>query len=163
MKKARTDRTDKNFVEIDPLALDREWVNQPRLYLQFASELADANRELDEAKSNLDIVKADLDQNIRSDPEQFGLDKVTEASITSTLLTQPEYKEAMTLLIESRHKREILAAAVAALDHRKKALEKLVDLHMSGYYASPRASGDSREAMSEVERKSTRRSLPKRS
>lgn len=163
MKRNKTHTEDeRSFIEIDPLALDREWVNQPRLYLQYSEELANAGREMDEAKSNLDITKADLEQQIRSDPDEFGLEKVTESAVNATMLTQPEYKSAMAALIDARHRRDILGAAVSALEHRKKALEKLVDLHLAGYFAAPRASAGSREAAKEIEDRAVRRPLKQR-
>lgn len=151
---------DDSFIDIDSTSLDREWVKQPRLYFKYSQMLADANRDFDSAKAELDVVRAELDTSIRSDPERYGLEKVTENSIASCIPIQDEYQEAMRRLVKARHARDVVQAAVNALDHKKKALEKLVDLHLSSYYATPRASSNSREAVEDIERRSVRRSLP---
>ena len=49
-------------MEIDENALDEEWVEQPSLYFRYASMVADARRDLDQAKANLDLTKAEVDK-----------------------------------------------------------------------------------------------------
>ena len=151
MKKDKFDPT------IDPHNLDEEWVGQPKMYYQYAAELADAKQDLGEAKSDMEVVRAELDLKIRRDPDAYDIPKVTESIISSTIATQKEYQEAQDQVIVSKHRVDILEAAVSSLDHRKTALVKLVDLHLSSYYSSPRASGGTKEAMDEVEKKAVRR------
>lgn len=152
--------------DIDKNLLDEEWVNQPKLYFRWASQLEDAKEELDEAKRNYDVqktefdlTKAEVEMSIRNDPDDYGMPKVTDKSIAAAIIMQPEYKEAQEQLVEAqktidlaRHRVGILQAAVTALDHKKKALEKLVDLHGQKYFATPRASANSAEEMKEIEK-----------
>ena len=143
---------------IDETVLDEEWIEQPKLYFHWARKLADARRSLDESKSNLDVVKAELDRAIRSDPERFGLPKVTEAVVTTAIPNQPKYQSALEVLRNDKHTVDILSAAVTALDHRKAALGKLVDLHGQNYFSSPRASTpEAEESMREVVKKKVRK------
>lgn len=141
-RERRDDVQDGSFIDIDEMQLHKEWLNQPRLYLQYASKLADATHEFDEAKSQLEVTKSEIDADIRRDPDSYNLEKVTETSIANTIPMQEPYREATNNLLEAKHRRDVLDAAVTALDHRRKALEKLVDLHLSGYFAAPKSSGD---------------------
>lgn len=156
--------------DIDKNRLDDEWLNQPKRYFQWAVQLEDARADVDEAKRAFDVAKAEFDEvkaevelTIRNKPDKFNLPKVTDKSIAAVLIMQPEYKEAQKELFKTqkaidiaKHRAGVLQAAVTALDQRKKALEKLVDLHGQKYFATPRASENSREAMEEVEKQSVR-------
>lgn len=121
--------------------LDEEWVRQPELYHEYATQLADARLEQSEAQNKLEIVTANLDAEIRSDPESYGLAKITDAVVKATIPSQPEHKKATQKVQKARHRVDVLQAAVAALDHKKKALENLVYLHGQNYFSSPHAKG----------------------
>lgn len=146
---------------IDEHALDREWVQQPSLYYHYAAELADAQRDYAAAKAAVDVVRADLDSEMRRSPEAYGLAKVTEAALAAALPSQPEVKAAIAEMAEARHRVDILQAAVAALEHRKRALEKLVALRLADYFSSPTAPEAAREDVREMEQRA-RRPRPKR-
>jgi hypothetical protein len=144
-------------LEIDENRLDDEWIGQPRLYYEYASKLADAKRDLEEAKAEAEVTKANLAQLIRTDPEKFGLVKVTEKSVEEAVAVQNDLADALREVREARHLVDVLTGAVASLDHRKKALEKLVELFLANYYSSPKASGRAGEAMDEKEKRAVRR------
>jgi len=143
-------------IAIDPNQLDTEWCDQPSLYFQYAAKLASARRDVDEAKADLDVTRAELDKAIRLDPASFGLVKITEAAITSAIPTQEKFCDANEAVIEAKHRADILSAAVSALDHRKKALENLVSLFLSNYYSRPKASEKSKERMDDIEKQQVR-------
>lgn len=147
---------------IDKNLLDDEWLGQPKLYFKWAVELEDAREDLDRVKADFDVVKSEVELAIRTNPDDYDLLKVTDKAIAASLILQPEYKDAQQEMFEAKHRVGVLQAAVSALDHRKKALEKLVDLHGQKYFASPRASENSREAMDEVEKSSVRRRSQKK-
>ncbi len=123
---------------IDPDALDVEWLNQPRVFMKYSEMVAQAKLEVDMAKEDLDVVKAELDRDIRSNPEAFGIAKIVEAVVTNTIILQVKYAEANTILFQAKYKAEILASAVKAFDQRKKALENLVTLFGQSYFAGPK-------------------------
>lgn len=147
-----------DFFAIDPNELDREWVRQPGLYHKYATDLADARREFEQAKTQLEIAAADVDSVIRSKPEKFGIEKVTEAAVKAAVLASREYKAATDAVHNARHAVDVLQAAVTTLDHRKKALENLVDLRLANYFSEPRAgSPRAREHMEEKTKQRARR------
>lgn len=143
-------------LSIDQARLDKEWLEQPRKFYQYAEALADARYGLDKAKENLDVVKANLDNKIRKDPNAFGLDgKVTEGAISGAIVLHADYTEAKNLVLEASHTVEVLTGAVRAFDQRKSALENLVRLHGQQYFAVPAAENlppEAREHMQQVER-----------
>lgn len=155
-KNNQNSQIDDSFLEIDEGALDREWVRQPKLYFKFAMRLALARSEFDEAKADFELVKADLDSAIRDDPTEYGLKKLTEPGVVAAMPRQGQYIKALQDINEKRRAQGILEAAVTALEHKKRALEKLVDLHGQEYFSTPRAPANSREAVDNMEKQAAR-------
>jgi len=148
-----------NFLKIDPLRLDKEWLGQATLYFEYSQQLADARKEADAAKVEMDLTQSELELKIRENPTKFGLkDKPTEANIKAAIPSRPRYKEAQAVYFNARHKVDVLTGAVVAIEHRKRALTMLVDLHRCGYFADPKnsASADARESMAEEHKKAAR-------
>ncbi len=129
-------------LEIDQDALDREWLDHPKMVHDLAIRLADAGRDLEIAENHLKLVSAELDLEIREDPEAFDLGKITEAAVSATVIQQDRYRSAFKKVVNQRHTCNVLKAGTNALEHRKRALEKLVDLWSQDYFASPRAMTD---------------------
>jgi hypothetical protein len=144
-----------SFLAIDPLQLDKEWLGQSELYYKYAKRLAMRKQELDNANSNLDIVSAQFDQKVRTNPKKYGIVKVSESAINNAIELMPEYSKAKHKVSEARYAVDVATAAVNALEHRKRALTLLVELHTQNYYSEPSksASGRSSEAMGEISRK----------
>jgi len=147
-----------DFFDIDENRLDEEWIGQPKIFFKYAAELADARRRLEEAKAELDVVKAGIDKSIRDDPTTYNLpEKITETLISNTILQQPEYQDGLKSCRIRKHKVDILQAAVSALDHRKSALERLVSLHGQNYFAPPKAADNiSKEVVDDIEKGAAR-------
>ena len=124
-------------VSIDETALDVEWLQQADLMYKYARYQAETKKAMDEAKERLDFIKAKLEMDIRANPENYGLSKVTESAVASTILLQPEYQEASKKYIEARYENDVAAAAVKAIDQKKTALENLVKLLSVSYFAGP--------------------------
>ncbi len=143
-------------VSIDEYQLDREWVIQPELVYEWAVAAADARREMDAAKARLEVVKADLSLKMRSDPQSYGLPKTTDAAVTSAVTVADECVEAVNAYHVARHRYELIQAGLAALENRKKALENLVSLHLSNYYAQPQARKDDAEGVQEMQKRTVR-------
>ena len=143
-------------LEIDQFNLDNEWIEQPVKYAKFASHLADARLAYDESKRQLELVKAELDRDVRSNPASFGLEKITEPQVTSCIVRQEEYQDAVKAMNKARHEMDLVDAYVTSLDHRKTALVKLVDLFLASYFSRPRASGGAKESAEDWEKRSVR-------
>lgn len=129
-------------VQIDPTALDVEWLNQADLMLKYSKYCADKKKEMDEEKEKLDFIRATLDLKIRSSSELFGLAKPTESSIQSTILLQKEYQEQSKKYALAKYEYDVASGAVRAIDQKKTALENLVKLLSVSYFAGPKAPRD---------------------
>ncbi|HDY68099.1 MAG TPA: hypothetical protein ENH85_09930 [Candidatus Scalindua sp.] len=129
-------------LHIDENALDLEWLLQPRLMLQYIDEQASARRQVDREKEKLAVVRAELDKKIRSDPEFFKLEKITESLISSTIIVQKKYKKAMKTVIDSQYEYQMAQGAVQSVEQRKSALENLVKLFGMGYFSGPKTPRD---------------------
>lgn len=146
-----------SVVLIDEANLDRECIKLPNQYLQAAHKAADAKRDEDERKNQLEVIDAELSKEIRANPETYGLEKVTEASIASVILTQPRYQKALTRLNNAKHEAALAQAVVWALEHKKRTLTLLVELHGMGYFANPKVSERGREAVENMTKRKVRR------
>lgn len=124
-------------VNIDPNSLDVEWLEQPNLMLKYGRIAAQTKLDMDKAKEKLEVVKAELDKDIRLNPEKYDIAKLTESVVASTILLQPEYKEASEAYIEATYEFNMARYAVQAISDRKDALENLVKLHGMQYFAGP--------------------------
>lgn len=124
-------------IEIDQSALDVEWLEQPRLMFKYAKMCAEAKRNLDLTKERLDVIRAEVDRKVRSDPKEYGITKITESGVANTILTVPEYQAASRDLIEAKYEFEMARAAVSSVEQRKDSLENLVRLHGQQYFAGP--------------------------
>ena len=129
-------------VSIDETALDVEWLQQSNLMYRYAKHQAETKKAMDEAKERLDFIRAKLEMDIRANPENYGLSKVTESAIASTILLQPEYQEASKKYIKAKYENDVAVAAVRAIDQKKTALENLVKLLSVSYFAGPSAPRD---------------------
>lgn len=128
-----------SVVSVDPDRLDQEWVGQASLYLKYAEAEADARHAHAEAKAGLELVEARLSLAVRSTPSEYELpDKPTEGAIKAAITCAAEYKQAVGELNAAKHKLDLLAATTSALDHRRKALENLVQLEVMAYRSDPR-------------------------
>jgi len=127
-----------DFFAIDQNKLDREWVQQPALCRKYSERLAAAQQELEQAEAALEVMDADLDYKYRRRAEKEKK-KVTETVIKSQVCRSIEHLTRVGQVQEARYKVNMLKAAVKTIDHRKTALENLVDLRLADYFSEPRA------------------------
>ena len=127
-------------LQIDPDALDTEFLAQPGLYFRYAKESTLAKDSYSRAKENLETVRAEQDQAIRQDPTKYGFTaekKPTEASINAAILQTIEYKDANEAYMKAKYEADLIQAAVMAIDQKKSSLEHLSRLTIAGYCAMP--------------------------
>lgn len=130
----------KDDLQIDKHSLDSEWVRQPNLFDKYSKELIEIEYQRDFLKEKIEIAKAQLELEIRSAPKNFGLkDKPTEGSIKAVVATSKDIQGLTNEYLECSKDVKTLGVAVKRIDsHRKKALEKLVDLFLAGYFSKPK-------------------------
>lgn len=129
-------------VTINQDALDVEWLDQPKLTFKYTAHESKCRKELEELKSELDIVSADLDKAIREDPEKFGLPKITETAIRNVITAHPDFKEVQQAVRDAEYELNMAQAAVRSIYAKKDALENLVRLFGQQYFAGPKVPRD---------------------
>lgn len=146
-----------SVVQIDENNLDKECIRLPSDYLKFAHKSVDAKRTLDEMENKLKVVHADLSKEVRSNPQDFGIDKFTEAVLVSTVLGLERYQKGLMRVQQAKYEADLAQAVVWALEHKKRTLTLLVELHGMGYFSSPKVSERGREAVEDMTKKKVRR------
>lgn len=127
------------LVAIDPDNLDEEIFAQPGLYMKFSETYSIKEKKREKLKNQIEIIRAELDFKIRTSPEKFGLKNlksITETVIKNTIELQETVQEINLKIIKSNYNLNLIKAAITALDHKRRMLEKAVDLY-SGQYFSP--------------------------
>jgi hypothetical protein len=132
----------RNTMAIDETRLDREWAGQASRYMEFAEHSAAASALVDELKDRLSVMEAEVADSIRNSSE-----KVTEGRIREAVLLDADVREATRKLNAAKKEYALVRGAVDAMEHRKKALENLVQLHLANYRSEPRATTDVRQGM----------------
>jgi len=110
---------------------------------------------MDKAKERLDVVEAEMDRDVREDPEKYDLVKLTETLIKSTVLQTSERQIAAQNYIDAKYEYDMAQAAVRSIDQKKTALENLVKLHGMSYFAGPSVPRDLSKEWEQRERQNT--------
>jgi hypothetical protein len=105
--------------------------------MKYSKELAKLIKEQDLIKEEIDLVKATLDKKIRTDPEKYGITKITETVVFNTILADEEYQKVIKKSLEKKFEVKTCQGAVNAIEQRKSMLEALIKLHGQQYFAGP--------------------------
>ncbi len=124
----------KSDVSIDDSILDKEWILHPKLYMKWLEYESVCSNKVDKLKSELELLEATLYNFILKNNEK----KPTEKAIEAEIIANKEFQELNNKLIEAKYEAKIASGAVSAFEHRKKALENLVTLFITGYNAEPK-------------------------
>ena len=149
-------------LKIDNHSLDREWEKQALLYMEWSEKYAQAVLERDRAKERMELVRAELYEEIVNSYLNAGQKKPTETAIANEILSRSEYKKVNSNYAESVKNMNILAGAKEAMAHKKKALESMTQLWLGGYYAEPKIPSEAKEKVFERDKKRMRKSFKKR-
>ena len=134
-------------VFIDQDALDKELVNHGELFMKWAERLADALEERDLKKGEIDIKKAKLDKEIRSNPKEFDLEKVTESAISNVIILDEDLQELNKEYYACVKNINVLTAAKEEMHSRRKRIEKLVELWLGKYWSEPKVKVEKRNEL----------------
>jgi hypothetical protein len=147
------------FVSIDPLKLDVECVNLPSDYLKFSHLAAEARHNLECAEAALKEKSARLADDIRANPGNYGLEKITEAAITATIQVSAAFITHQKAVLEARHQKDLAECIVWAMDMKKRSLTNLVELHGMGWSATVKVSEKGREAVDNLRKTGARKNF----
>lgn len=134
-------RNYKNDLQINSGDLQSEWIEQPSRYMYYAEAYADAVLEKDKAKNNLDIMYARLEMKLRSGEWEKHFEKYpSEGVVNSYVIQREEYQKCLEKYHKACHDVNLMQSAKTAFDHRRKALENLVTMMVTGFHSEPKVS-----------------------
>lgn len=123
---------------IDDSALDVEVAGQSELMMKYCTISAEAQQVVDLAKEKLTLITSELDQAIRSDPQKFHIEKITDKVVENTIPLQESYKTASREYIDAKFELNVAKGAVDSCEQRKGSLEQLIKLFIANYFAGPK-------------------------
>lgn len=134
--KEEINRDYKTEIFINKNELDEELVKQPQLFCYWAEKEAEVLYDRDKCREKLDLIRAELDGDIRKFPARYRIDKVTESAISNIIIQDKKYQDANEKYLQAIHDARILGIAKSAFDMRNNSLKGLVTLFVSGYWSS---------------------------
>lgn len=125
-------------IRIDKTVLEDECLEQPSLYMYYSEKYAEALETKETAKQRVELVYAQTESKIRKDWKLYFEKQPTEPAIKGEVLQDPYYRKAQNLSNKANKTANVLKGIVTSFDHRKKALENVISLRVTGYYAEPK-------------------------
>lgn len=145
-----------SFFDIDRYNLDTECISLPIAYHEASMQMVEAQKEYDIRKAEMELAEAELDADIRLNPERFNIPKITETVIEKAIVTTKRYQRTQKALLEAKHALDVCRVHVASLEVKKRSLEMLVQLDGRDYFSEPKVPASVREKMEEKEKKAIR-------
>ena len=107
---------------------------QADLAMEAGELFANAKAEAKQKKMTYEIIQAEVDRDIRANPDTYGLSKVTETVVKSTVVVDAAVRSALTELIEAEKESDLTSALVNAYQHRKSMIQAEVQLFVNNYW-----------------------------
>lgn len=130
----------RKLVSIDAGSLDKEWQDAPSRYMEVVEAQTDAQSMVDSLKDKLEVTEAVLANDIRKNPDKYGLVKLTDTMTKDLVASDPSLIEIRTQLLAAKKQASLLSGLATAMEHRRKALGYLVELFIRNYQSSPTTS-----------------------
>jgi hypothetical protein len=139
------------MLQIEPDALDLEWLKQASNYHEIAELAAAASEKVRSLKERLDVIDSKLDKEYR---KKFEVEKVkaTEAIIKSYIIDDERHTAAFDALNTAMYHENVMKDTLKAMDHKKSALENEVRLWAGNYFAGPKEPRDIKKEWNASER-----------
>ena len=126
------------MTQIDKFALDDECINQTNLIDEAVEECIQAVEEYNLLDLELKQRKSELDQEIREDPEAFGISKITEGSVAAAITRETAVLSKDLVKAESKKYAAILRKE--KIIARGAELKNLINLYLNDYFVKGQAS-----------------------
>ena len=124
----------RNNLPIDIEALHKCAEEQPVLACEAGELAAEAKADARRVHAALEQKRAEVDKEVRRDPDKYGLAKTTESSIASAVTLHPQVVEANVKAIKADAKVDQFAALRDAYQHRKSMLQMEAQLYIANYF-----------------------------
>ena len=133
--------------KIDIYNLHRENQINPSLVEKYGRMWAAARRRKKAADNNVKVVYAKIEKEVRTSPEECGIELMsdskgnlkapTEPAIKTAVLLSKDYQEAYEEYLLSCEQEDLMDVGKDTIDDRRAALGEETKLFLSGYYADP--------------------------
>ena len=124
----------KDGLAIHTEALHKDAERQPQLACDAAELAAEAKAAARRAKLELEETKATVQRAVRSSPERFGIDKVTEGAIAAAVTVSEEVMQAERTAVDRQEASDKIDAVATAFEHRRAMLKIEAELWLSNYW-----------------------------
>ena len=124
---------------INPETIDEDLLTHPNNVYEVGLAVASAKAAINGAKTNRDITKAKLAEEIRNDKESFGIDsdaRLTNDLVNDTILGLEEFQDCLYHCNQCQLDLDRASAVHDAIQAKTKALDSLVFLINSGFRAA---------------------------
>jgi hypothetical protein len=145
-------------LEIDKHDLDREWVEQPRLYHRAAEGAASAARVYEEMKQAKKTVAAGRSVRLRAEL-QAAAQKVTEKTVEAAVEQDREHLDACDELTQAGEEKDRWVSLRDSFTHRRDTLNNVCKLYLGNYYESENSFRGTQRQVDEVENQRRRQRI----
>ena len=125
-------------LRINEADLEGEWAGQPERYQEAIEAWADAEAQHDALKDALVVKKAEVAAAVRAEPAMYGLDRITDVAVTTTVETSDAVQKLKSQIIDAQKQARIIRGLVDATESKRRALENLVELYVCHNRGTPR-------------------------
>ena len=125
----------KKQIKIDPHNLVNECRNQSVLYANAGAVAVKVKSKARRLKDELEVVRSEVESDIREHPSNYGLVKTTEGAIASAILLDKRHKDARTKYRDYEEYADAFSIIQVAMEQRKAMLRDLATLFVHDYYS----------------------------
>jgi hypothetical protein len=126
-------------LKINLYRLEKEAAGQAQLMRDWGQKWADAEKALKMLKNALKVARAEIAKAVRTNPANYGVNKLTEGSIEEVLTLNSILRKQENELVEAEYERDIIKAMVVAIHERGEMISNEVKLHGQQYWSKPTA------------------------
>lgn len=128
----------RSIIQIDEGCLDTEWARHSSCYMDVIEAQVAASEQLDKLRDKLSGTEAIIACDVRRNPEMYGAQKITDQVVKEIVASSDKIIVLQSEILQARRQLALLNGVVTAMEHRKKALENLVELYVCNYQSEPR-------------------------
>ncbi|MFA5394387.1 MAG: hypothetical protein WC346_00025 [Methanogenium sp.] len=135
----------KDDLRLDITELDRHALDQPALYAEWSKKWAEAILVRDRLKEQIAAKKAEVDDDVRSRPRDYGWDmdkNPTETWISNQVMLHTEVVELVEKMLQAQYEVNMMSVAKEAMEHRMNSLRIMTELYKGNYFSATSRSSE---------------------
>ena len=147
---------DPDDFDLDEFNLEKETSQQANLTFKYGLIHAKAKYKVDRLKISLDIARAEVSKEVRSQYEEYGLNQQNESAIKTIVEAMPRITKLKQKLAKYLEENNIAYAAINAINAKKSAIDAQVRLYAMSYYSDKQQVSKSTSGGGAVKRRGKR-------